>query len=89
MTWSAEDEQWGRKVGYWTTYVRDGVPLPRETTAYLHGELEDDIYWGTNKHTDEPIVVRWDEALMRYVEVPERNDEAAALDAARARELYG
>jgi hypothetical protein len=69
MTWSADDERWGRKVGYWSTYERDGETREYETTAYLHAEVEPDVYTGTNKHSDEPVTVRWNDQRERYEEI--------------------
>lgn len=67
MAWDEMDRRYGRKVGYWSTYVRDGETKTYETTAYLDREIEPDLYGGTNKHTDEPVTVEW--VGDRYVEV--------------------
>jgi hypothetical protein len=69
VAWDEMDEKYGRKVGYWTSFVRDGVTVPYETTAYLHAETEPDTFTGTNKHSDEPVTVRWVEERERYEEV--------------------
>lgn len=58
--WSEADSKYGRKVGYLTL-------TGYEATAYLDGYLGDDRYVGTEKHTDQPIIVHFNGE--RYVEV--------------------
>ena len=69
MSWSEEDQRYGRKVGYWTTYVKDGETVEYETTAYLHAEVEPDVYTGNNKHSEHAVTVRWNDERERYEEV--------------------
>lgn len=73
MSWDEMDRKYGRKVGYWRQVDWDHGNYPRghwyETTAYLNREVEPDVYEGTNKHTDEPVRVRWNEETDRYEEV--------------------
>ena len=38
------------------------------TTAYIDGKNPDGSYYGTNKHTDEPVTVRWNEAQEQWME---------------------
>lgn len=58
--WSELDSKYGRKVGYLTL---NGF----ECTAYLARYLGGNRYAGTEKHTDEPVIVHFNGE--RYVEV--------------------
>ena len=69
MGWDEMDRKYGRKVGYWTTYVKDGETKEYETTAYLHAETAPDVYIGNNKHSEHPVTVRWVDERDRYEEV--------------------
>ena len=50
------------KVGYVTLY--GGT-----SKAYIDEPESGDIWTGTNKHSDEPVSVRWDDALDEWIEV--------------------
>lgn len=73
MPWTEDDRRYGRKVGYWRQVDWDGGTYPRghwhETTAYLDDEIAPDVYVGTNKHSEEPVTVRWVDERDRYEEV--------------------
>lgn len=45
----------GDKVDYWHTSVRPGL---FRGTAYLD-RVEGGRAWGTDKHTDDPLELRW------------------------------
>lgn len=62
----------GAKVTYATLMAqREGGPLAGMTsTAYLDGAHDGKgHYFGTNKHTDESVMVRWDDKSERWLEV--------------------
>lgn len=61
----------GAKVNYKTLRGSD-------STAYLDRKIADNIYGGTNKHTDEPVVVYWIEDDQNYIEGFETEDELRA-----------
>lgn len=53
--------------------VKYRVPAGYETTAYLDDDpLPDGSYVGTNKHTDHPLHLRWDDIISAWVPVCHR-----------------
>ena len=58
----------GAKVNYETL---DG----RKSTAYLDKQIAENLFSGTNKHTDEKVVVMWIEEDEKYVEWFEHDGE--------------
>lgn len=69
------------KVRYSTLLAqREGGPLAGHTSAaYLDGWCDEHgNRFGTNKHTDESVIVRWDDKRQVWLEV-----DAAALYRAR------
>lgn len=51
------------------------------STAYLDDHNEDEPtdgpYTGTDKHTDTPITVQWDDTAEEWIEIPTTHPEAA------------
>ena len=46
------------KVAY-TLSKGDYSGNKRRSTAYLEHEVEQDLWVGVNKHTDEPVKIKW------------------------------
>ena len=59
--WDEMDQKYGRKVRYYPSSARV------ESTAYLDAQESADVFSGVDKHTDEPVTVRW--TGTRYEEV--------------------
>lgn len=59
----------GPKITYVDGVCRDGV-TPYRTKAYLdHDEAINGLHYGVNKHTDEPVIVRWSDERERWEKV--------------------